>query len=117
MILELDEARQFFADFYLGEHHLPSKIEPWGEGWCVKHYGEVATTDFNNMTRLVLMAHAKGIRVSVMPHHFKMMRIAIHKRDQESERQALGHPTLERALEIHNKWNESHRYDIIPTKK
>lgn len=99
--LTKEEATAFFAEFYGGEHHLPrGGVKDWGNGWCVHHdQGDLATYDFNKLTKLVIMAHDQCIRVSIQPHAFKTMRIAIWKRKREgtvSER----HPTLEQAIDF-----------------
>lgn len=102
--LTKEEATAFFAEFYYGEHHIPKHtVHQFGLGWMVKHdRGDLASFDFNGLTRLVLMAHDKCIRVSVQPSSKATMEIAIWKRQREgsmSER----HPTLEQAIESFRK--------------
>lgn len=65
--LSKQEATEFFAKFYNGEHHIPDREpKPFGLGWSVKHNrGDLATFDFNQLTKLVVMGHDKCIRVSV----------------------------------------------------
>lgn len=93
-----DEAKQFFGWFYHGEHHIPSTIKPFGSGWVVIHNrGDLATFDFNGLTRLVLMAHAKQIRVSIMPYNFNSFKIAIWQRKLEGAFDER-HPTIETAI-------------------
>lgn len=94
------EATDFFSEFYGGEHHIPGyKPKRFGPGWCVNHdRGDLATFDFNQLTRLVFMAHDKCIRVGLNAKRNNIIEIAIHKRQREggmSER----HPTLEQAIE------------------
>ena len=98
--LTKEEATAFFSEFYYGEHHLPrSGVKDWGEGWCVHHdQGDLATFDSSDLTRLVLMGHDKCIRVSVQPHAFKTLRIAIWKRQPEGSL-SKRHPTIEQAIE------------------
>lgn len=99
----LEDATKFLAEFYRGEHHIPSKIKRCGtNGWEVKHYGSVATTDFNEITRLVLMAHRDCIRVSIAPYNFREMRLMIHKRARGGCIYTC-HPTIEEAIEKFNK--------------
>lgn len=98
--LTKEEATAFFAELYGGEHHIPGyKVLDFGYGWMVKHdRGDLATYDYNDLTRLVLMAHDKCIRVSINPISKTAVGIAIWKRQREgsmSER----HPTLEHAIE------------------
>ena len=106
MKLELNTARQFFADFFYGEHHLPSKIKPWGEGWMVIMPGEIATTDYNEMTRLVIMAHDRAIRVSVKPHNVRYIKLILHQRDPMVEGLNTGHPSILKAIESHSRFME-----------
>lgn len=98
--LTKEEATAFFSELYYGEHHIPKhQVLEFGYGWMVKHdRGDLATWDYNELTRLVLMAHDKCIRVSVNPISKTVIGIAIWKRLREgsmSER----HPTLEQAIE------------------
>lgn len=98
--LTQQEAIDFFSEYYGGEHHIPGfKPKPFGIGWSVNdNRGDLASFDFNQLTRLVFMAHDKCIRVSVEAVRNGLIRIAIWKREREggmSER----HPTLEQAIE------------------
>ncbi len=92
------EAREFFSIFYRGEHHFPSKLTPYGLGWSMSHFGSLATFDGDDLTRLVLLAHARCIRVQIEQGGPNRLRIAIWKREREGsifER----HPTIEQAIE------------------
>jgi hypothetical protein len=92
------EAREFFSIFYRGEHHFPGKMKKWGEGWAMNQFAQLATFDSNDLTRLVLLAHDRCIRVAVEPLNCKYMRIAVWKRERVGsifER----HPTMEQAIE------------------
>lgn len=99
-LLTKQEATAFFSEFYGGEHHLPrGGIKDWGDGWCVHHdQGDLATYDSDGLTNLVFMAHDKCIRVSVQPHAFKTIRIAIWRRKREGSL-SRRHPTLDQAIE------------------
>lgn len=100
MELTLEEATQFFSDFYGGEHHIPGfKPKPFGLGWCVSHdRGDLATYDFTGLTKLVLMGHDRCIRVSVQAKGKNVMEIAIHKRQRDGSMSSR-HPTIETAIE------------------
>jgi len=106
-----EEATKFFAEFYGGEHHIPGhKLYRFGDGWIAKHYcghGDLATYDFNSLTRLVLMAHRDCYRVCIMPLNFNTIKIAIHKRSPDGG-WSTGHPTIETALE---EFNNSIKHD------
>jgi acyl-CoA-binding protein len=106
--LTKEEATSFFAEFYHGEHHIPrGGVKDFGYGWVIKHdRGDLATYDYDQLTRLVLMAHDKCIRVSIMPYNFNSVKIAIWKRKREggmSER----HPAIEHVLETYNQMSNN----------
>jgi hypothetical protein len=98
--LTKEEATAFFAEFYQGEHHIPKhQVFEFGRGWMVKHdRGDLATYDYNELTKLVLMAHDKCIRVGVSPLSKQTLQICIWKRQREG-RMDERHPTLEQAIE------------------
>lgn len=98
--LTLKEATDFFAKFYNGEHHIPGfKPKQYGFGWSVVHdRGGLATFDFYELTKLVVMAHDMCIRADVSPKNSTSLIISIHKRQREggmSER----HPELNEAVD------------------
>lgn len=93
-----EEAEKFFDDFYLGRHHWPDKLKECGYGWSMRHYSGVATYDFNQLTRLVVMAHDRCIRVEIQPKHFNYLTITLHKRKRDSENMFERHPTMEGAI-------------------
>ncbi len=98
MELTKQEATDFFTEFYGGEHHIPGNIKPFGLGWEVNDgRGNFATFDFSKLTKLVVLAHDKCIRVELNPVRNQIMQIAIWKRERTggmSER----HPTMEDAI-------------------
>ena len=93
-----EEATAFFSKFYRGEHHFPSKIKKFGEGWAMSHYGSLATFDGADLTRLVLLAHDECIRVQIEQGGPNRLRIEIWKRAREGPMYAR-HPTIEQAIE------------------
>ena len=100
--MKKETAIEFFSEFYYGEHHFPAKLQPWGDGWCINHYGQLATFDFNELTRLVFMAHDKCIRVGIEHGGPRALRIAIWPRLGEGS-MSTRHPDIETALK---QWNE-----------
>jgi hypothetical protein len=96
--MNLEEATVFFSEFYRGEHHFPGPIKEYGLGWSISHVGSLSTFDFDDLTRLVFLAHARCIRAEIGQGGPNRLRIAIWKREREGciyER----HPTIEQALE------------------
>lgn len=97
--LTLEDATNFFSEFYQGEHHIPGKVKPFGDGWVVNHdRGGMSTYDFNQLTKLVLMAHDKCIRVEIIPCSPRHLKIAIWQRQREGS-MSQRHPTIETAIE------------------
>jgi hypothetical protein len=98
-----EEAIEFFSEFYRGQHHIPGKVKEFGYGWMVNHdRGDLATYDYNQLTRLVLMAHHYCYRVEIQPSSPRHLKIAIWKRKREGG-MAARHPTIETAIEDFNK--------------
>jgi hypothetical protein len=99
MQLTKEEATQFFSIFYGGEHHFPSKLKQEGYGWKINHDNNyLSTFDFNDLTKLVLMAHKYCIRVSLNTCGVNKMKITIWKREREGVI-SRRHPTIEQAIE------------------
>jgi len=97
--LEKEEAVAFFTEFYRGEHHFPSELKPFGEGWSMSHFGAMATYDGNELTRLVFLAHKLCIRVQIVQGGPNRLRIAIWKRKREGSPWER-HPTMEQAIQM-----------------
>ena len=97
--LTKEQATAFFSHIYYGEHHIPGEVKHFGVGFYVTHdRGDMATFDFNQLTRLVLLAHDKCIRVSVEGMAKNKIRIAIWKRQGREGNMSLRHPTIEEAI-------------------
>jgi hypothetical protein len=73
-------------------------MREWGEGWYMNHSRQMATYDGDDLTRLVLLAHERCIRVAIEPVNCRYMRIAIWKREREGDTYHR-HPTIEQAIE------------------
>ncbi|HPM27334.1 MAG TPA: hypothetical protein PLD96_08320 [Methanothrix sp.] len=97
MKLDKEEAVAFFREFYGGEHHFPSELKPYGEGWSMSHFGSMATFDDNRLTRLVILAHKHCIRAQIAQGGPNRLRIAIWKRKREGSL-CERHPTMEQAI-------------------
>jgi hypothetical protein len=111
----IEEAKAFFAEIYYGEHHIPSEIKPFGSGWSINHCGSVATHDFNELTRMIFLAHDMCYRLQIQQGGPGGIKIIIWKRSARTGDISYRHPTIEQALA---KWRENHkneeaRQDII----
>lgn len=79
--------------------------------------GALATFDFDDLTRLVFLAHDLCIRVSIEPCNPKHLRLMFHPRRERDGGMSIRHPTIETALE---RWRENnpaaapHRGRVTP---
>jgi hypothetical protein len=94
-----DEASDFFAEIFGGRHYVPPILKKYGEGWKITCGRNLATFDGNLLTRIVLLAHEKCIRVEVVPVNFGLLGIIVHKRQLNSTKLFERHPTIEQAIE------------------
>ena len=109
-----EEAVRFFSTLYFGEHHIPARgccgvhgVREFGPGsWYVNHHGDMATYDYDLLTRLVFLAHDSCYRASVENGGPRQVKIVIWKRSGRGGGICHGHPTIEYALE---KWREYHK--------
>jgi hypothetical protein len=88
----------FYGIYHLGSNQL-RKVD-----WSNKHYIEfilgwktLSTFDFDELTRLVFLAHHMAIRVEISPHAFNFIMLRFHQRQRNSDF-ALRHPTLDKAV-------------------
>lgn len=98
------ECCKMIFDLVSGEHHLYSKIKPFGMGICYNTANGFATFDFNVMTIAVFMAHDRCIRLSVQAAYNKMIKLCLWKRHKREGQITERHPTLEEAIEDYRKY-------------
>jgi hypothetical protein len=111
--LTKDEAVKFFSELYFGEHHIPAHgccgehgVKEWSPGsYYVNHYGDMATYDYDFLTRLVFLAHDRCFRASVQNSGPRMVKVIIFKRDRNAASMFERHPTVEGALA---EWRKRH---------
>ncbi len=96
------DAIDFFSDFYGGSHHIPGHdVKEYGLGWYVDHdRGEMATFDFSQLTKLVVMCHDRCIRGGIESTKRGVIRISIFKRKGREGGMSVRHPELEKHVEI-----------------
>jgi hypothetical protein len=97
--LSKEDATKFFAELFYGEHHIPNEVKPFGNGWAVNTHAPMATTDFNNLTRFVLMCHDDCIRGEIHPAGPQLIKVCIWKRQRFEPRLAFNHPTIGQAID------------------
>ena len=98
--LSKEIAEEFYSEFFYGLHHLPDEIKPFGYGWSVACRKPLASTDYNDLTRLVLMAHDKCIRVEVVPKGMNRYLLTLSPRQRDGKLMT-GHPTIDQAIEMY----------------
>ena len=102
------ECYQLLADLYLGFHHVHGALHEWGDGIKFNTYiTRLATFDFDGLTRLVLLAHDRMIRVEVIPSGPRMIGLTLHKRHKRDGSMYERHPTIETAIAAHRKHYEA----------
>jgi hypothetical protein len=95
---------QMFADVVGGFHHVAGTFKPFGDGIKISAYpSRFATFDFDGLTRIVLLAHDRMIRVALAPSGPRMIGFEMWKRHTREGRYSERHPTIEQAIEMHRR--------------
>lgn len=95
--LTKQEAEDFFGKIFGGNHHIPGEVKQFGDGWAVNYSGDLATFDYNHLTKIVLLAHDECVRASIQPAGARNVKIAIWKRKREGSTFER-HPSLDDAV-------------------
>ena len=90
---------RLIADAFGGLHHLPSdKPKPQSDtGIKVTCVEDLATFDYDRLTRLVVFAHDRAIRVCIISTGRPRLGIVAHYRGRREGDSYYRHPTLEDA--------------------
>ena len=93
------ECFDLFADLVHGEHHMHGKVREHGKGllWNARIHN-LATYDFDGLTRLVIMAHERCIRVEIVTSGPGLIGITAFKRHKREGEMWARHPTLADAI-------------------
>lgn len=87
------------CDLFHGEHHAPEQIYPFGQGIkCSVPDHQMATFDFNYLTRLVVLAHDRCIRVAVVASAPGRIGLVLFQRHGRTGMMYERHPTMEDAV-------------------
>lgn len=90
------ECYELLCDWRLGEHHLDGIVRPAGRGIRINtRVHGMATWDFDYLTRLVVLAHDRCIRVEFQSSGPGLIAVVCHKRHTREGDMALRHPTIE----------------------
>lgn len=91
-----DRAKKMLSRVYGGDHHV-RRLRDEGRFMTCLHGGDLASFDFDHMTRLVLGAHEYCLRVSVSNGGPNQLKIWVWDRKREG-RMSERHPTIEQAM-------------------
>lgn len=88
---------QLIAEVFGGFHHLP-EFKSCADGVRVKPYAnDLGTWDFDHLTRLVILAHVRCIRVAVLASGMKL-EVRAYARDPNGTTSFKRHPNLHEAI-------------------
>lgn len=87
-----------------GEHHCHN-LKAHGTGMECVHYGDASTWDFDLLTRMVLLSHGWGVRLSLTgTSKARELKLIAHRRvlsakdDSEPLSMSVRHPSLQELL-------------------
>lgn len=91
---------ELLCEVFYGEHHVPDNIYEFGRGIKVSTYsGQLSTFDFDYLTRLVVLAHDRCVRVEIGSSGPGRIALILHKRKGRGGDVYSRHPTIEQAIE------------------
>lgn len=96
------ECYQLLADIAGGFNHLHGRVKNSGCGIRINTeslINNMATFDFDGLTRAVVMAHDRMIRLQISASCQGMLAFTAHKRKSRSGRMHHRHPTIEQAIQ------------------
>ena len=111
-----EEVADLLWKLFSGIYHIDSpslRRVDWSNPFYVivplpHHSNELATYDFDLMTKLVVASHDLCIRIAAQPHTFRMIKFAFHKRQRADGQLDISRrmPTLEdHAADIRERLN------------
>lgn len=91
------ECFEMLCDLRRGPHHILGTVKPCNPSGIQvnERTGGLASFDFDELTRAIVMAHDRMIRFSVTPSGPGMLRLVLHKRHTREGQMSARHPTLE----------------------
>lgn len=94
-----EKTERVLAVAYFGLHNVPGKIVDHGHRIEVCVPAQLATYDFDNLTRLVITAHDECVRLQVTAGPPRRLKLMFHDRKDRTGAMHERHPTLESAME------------------
>ena len=91
-----------FGGIYHIDEFLFKKKVDWSNSWHVQipYNRDLATFDFNTLTRLVVLCHDRCIRMSIKPTSPGYLYLQFWSRDGREGDVSKRHPTIETAIEL-----------------
>ena len=84
---------------FRGFHHIPTEPKEHGSGIEINFRPHsLATFDFDQLTRLVLLSHDWGVRADIGGSGPAMIKLVLHKRHKRDGSMCERHPTIEQAI-------------------
>ncbi len=104
-----ERAAELLEQFFSGMHNADLatlRRVDWANTYFIEYrlFGQLSSFDFDNLTRLVLLAHDHCLRVSIGSLSSKHLCLLIHARARTGSIDQR-HPTIEGALEL---WRRYH---------
>jgi hypothetical protein len=87
---------------WIGAHNVPP-VKPCGNGIKVSVSAGLSTFDNDNLTRLVLLAHDRCVRIELAQGGPCRTGIVLHRCHTRKGGVFNGYPTIEQAIEAHRK--------------
>lgn len=93
------------ADASGGFHNVDGDFKPCGYGIEVNVFaGGLSTFDTDRLTRLVLLAHDRCIRIELGASSPRRVKLRLHQRHVRTGSSMKRHPTIEEALAVHRRF-------------
>ena len=103
--------KELLSDWVFGDHHLPI-VHEYGSGICINYVGSISTFDCDRLTRLVLLAHSRFVRIEISPSGPNRIKIIAHRRKsrEEGDRIHQYHPSIQNLIFSAEDMRERHLY-------
>lgn len=81
-------------------NHSTLREVDWSDPRCIeiRWPNELATYDFDHLTRLVIACHDEAIRLEISPRSNRYLTLLFHQRSHDGKRVFDHHPTIEAAI-------------------
>ena len=100
-----ESVADLLGDVFLGIYHLDFKALNrvcWEDDYVVifVYRGDLATVDFNQLTRLVVLAHDRMLRISIEGVGPGYMKLIFHQRHKRTGSMSERCPTIEEHIKL-----------------